>query len=469
MSLIKKILLPIFSVSILFLLILNRMVPTGDLWKGYTLLYVPVESDDYVVNQAFEKNKIEGVVSLSEQQKYLPLAIGTDTPEAALTFISTTDRKSKEYLSRRTNYFFDKSKEFKIYYIPSKYKNNIKGCINYLSKNHIDGGVDSKAVYPWILPVLSVLFFGILFFYARNKLIFAGTSLFPLFYIFTNPFYPSAICVCLSLFLIFCCTNLWKRDGALDLLKKNYILVAVAAAAILCSFASSLLSGLYFILSIFAAVSFIVFYDDMEEYLLNKKAFRFVYIRPAKMISIFSGKSKLVMNSMLVIQVLILAAFFVSSTQVVSNHFAKVLLPAANVLSFEKDDSLPELDEYYRWNWRVFTYPYISLNSDYDDDSTDVVYPRYFEKNGLIERVDTHIYYNNDFVEGVNENIDALQFEAIEKILKNQPNGINPGYSSVKSNPINIFGIIMMIVSVLLLLFIYFSVIIRANKYGGRK
>lgn len=469
MSLIKKILLPIFSIFVLILLVMNRMVPTGDLWKGYTLLYVPVETEDSVVKVAFEKSNIGDVVSLENQDKFLPIAVREDTPESALSFISANDKKSVEYLTRRINYFYDKSKDFKIYYIPSKYKNNVKSCVSFLSKNHIDSGIDSKAVYPWILPVLSIFVLGVLFYFAKNKLLYLGTSLFPLFYIFTNPFYPSAICTTFTFLLIFCCTNIWKRDGAIDILRKNYILLAIAAVAILSAFASSILSGLYYILSIFALVSFLFFYDDIEEFFLTRKAFRFVYIRPAKMISLFSGKTKSVIGVMLACQIIIVAAFFASSTQIVSNHFAKILLPTANVGSFERDDALPKLDEYYRWNWRILTYPYVSLNSEYEEECTDIIYPRYQDVNGKIEKIENHIYYDNNFIEDINSNIDLLEFDSIEKVLKNQNSNLNPGFSSVKSNPINIFGIIMMIVSLCLLLFIYFSIIIKATKSGGRK
>lgn len=469
MSFIKRIILPVFSISILVLLFLNRQVPSGDLWKGYTLVYVPVNSDEIVIQEAFKKSSIENVVSLSEQEKYLPVAIESKTPEQSLIFLSAFKKSSNDYLTRRRNYFFDQSKNFKVYYVPSQYKNNLKNCLNYLLKNHIEAGIDSKAVYPIFLPVICMVLFGVFFYFAKNKLLFSLISVFPIFYIFTNPFYPSGIAVTFVLLLIFCCTNLWKREGAVKILEKNYYLGLFGITAILLSFSSSILSGLYFLLTVFASIAFLIFYDELENLINHKRAFNFLYIRPAKMVSLFSGKTNFIMLSLISIQVLIIVVFFLTSNQTVSNKFAKVLLPSSNVLGFEKDESLPELDEYYRWNWKIYSYPYLSLNKSYDENLTEIIYPEYEEIDGRIQKVEYRLSYDEKFIDQINKNIDLLGFESIEKVLKSQNGSLTPGFSSVKSNPVNIFGIIMMIVSLLLLLFIYFSVIIKLIKFGGKK
>jgi len=469
MSLVKKILLPVFSILVLVLLFINRTVPSGVLWNGYSLLYVPVSTSDEVVLKVLANNDIDEVVCLSNQ--FLPISVAKNSPEASMLFLSANANSNgqNDYIQNRRNYFFDKNKEFKIFYVQSKYKNKLKDCVPDLEHQKISAGIDSKAVYPWILPVLCCVLLAILLFFERNKLLFGGTALFPIMYIFTNPFYPSAVAVTLSLLVAFCGINLWKRKGALKLLKQNYILLSLVLVALIAAFASSILSGLYFILVLFAMAAFIFFYDDMEEYILNKKYIRFVYIRPARMISIFAEKARFILTTMLAIQTLVLIAFFASSTQVVSSKFTKLLLPSSNALSYEQDESLPKLEEYYRWNYIVQAYPYISLNKNFDENTNDVIYPRYVEKDGIIEKVENHLIYNEDFKKAVNKNIDNLPYNSIESILKNQKSDFEPGFSAAKSNPINLFGIIIMIVSILLLLFIYFSVIMKRTKAGGKK
>lgn len=469
MSLVKKLLLPLFSIFVLVLLFINRTVPSGVLWNGYSLLYVPVSTPENIVLQTFEKNEIAEVVCLSNQ--YLPVAVNKNSPEASMLFLSSSSntKGQNDYIQNRKNYFFDKNKEYKIYYVDSKYKNRLKDCVSDLEHQKITAGIDSKAVYPWILPVLCCVLMAVLLIFEKNKLLFCGTALFPIMYIFTNPFYPSAVAVTLTLLVAFCGMNIWKRKGALTLLKSNYILLSLALIAFAAAFASSILSGLYFILTVFAMAAYVFFYDDMEEFFLNKKFIRFAYIRPAGRISIFAEKARFILTTMLAIQVLVLIAFFASSTQVVSSKFTKLLLPSSNPLSYEVDESLPKLEEYYRWNYIVQAYPYISLNKEFDETTNDIVYPRYVENNGKIERVENHLTYNDEFKKSVNKNIDNLQYNSIESILKNQKSDFEPGFSAAKSNPINLFGIIIMIVSILLLLFIYFSVIMKRTKAGGKK
>ena len=69
--------------------------------------------------------------------------------------------------------------------------------------------------------------------------------------------------------------------------------------------------------------------------------------------------------------------------------------------------------------------------------------------------------YDNQFKREVYEGIDSLNFDSVEKLMKSEAEDFSAGYTAVSSYQINIFGIIMCFICLFILLFIYFSIIIR--------
>ena len=148
-SLLKKCLLLLSVIVCCFLFFLFRQIPAGKMWDNYSQLYVPVSSDDEVVMKVFSSNQMEGVVSLSNQ--YLPYSPSVSLKSKLLTSqgdgrsamsMAALSRslladilKDNNYLSLRNLFFFDESKDFRIYYIPENQKKNIPYCISEL-KNY---------------------------------------------------------------------------------------------------------------------------------------------------------------------------------------------------------------------------------------------------------------------------------------------------------------------------------------------
>lgn len=69
--------------------------------------------------------------------------------------------------------------------------------------------------------------------------------------------------------------------------------------------------------------------------------------------------------------------------------------------------------------------------------------------------------YDDDFKINVYDGIDKLSFNSVEKVMKSEGNNFTAGYSALSSSHLNLFGIIMCFICVLLLLFIYISIIIK--------
>ena len=87
-------------------------------------------------------------------------------------------------------------------------------------------------------------------------------------------------------------------------------------------------------------------------------------------------------------------------------------------------------------------------------------------ENDKITESDKILSYDDNFRQSVYNDIDSLDFDSIEKVLKSQNKNAKYAYVQTSSYKVSLFSIIMMFISFSVLLFIYFSVII---KKGGRK
>ncbi len=446
----------VFLVS-LILLILFRSVPSGKLWKEYNVLYVPVDSEDSKVLSALEGCQIKDIVCLSGQ--FLPLSLNENSIEISMLRLNYAS-KAFEYTSKRRAYFFDKASAYRLYYIPSEYKSKLSAAINVLEGEGIPTGSDTSASYPWLLPLITLLLSAMLLLFVKNKYVFLAGMILPLIFLFSNPFYPAAMAVCLILLCLFLLANVWKRRGALkSLLNKGYVSV-MAGLALVAAFASSIACGFWFILMLAGGLSSLITIGFVEDFFRTKKSFIPVYIRPAKRVSIYAGKASLVLGISTFAAILIIALFFLSSNDSVKSKASRLLLPASSSI---QNEMLPQLEDYYRWNWNVQTSPYISLNSNPDNTDEHIEFSTYTEnpESGIISQNIMTMDYDDSFRQKAYDSIDSLNFNSIEKVLKSEGYDFTAGYSALSSSHVNLFGIIMMFLCVFILLFIYICIIIR--------
>ena len=82
------------------------------------------------------------------------------------------------------------------------------------------------------------------------------------------------------------------------------------------------------------------------------------------------------------------------------------------------------------------------------------------EENGKITETKTIYSYNQNFKDNVFDSIDKLEFNSIEKVMKSEGKDFKGGYTGSQNISVNLFSIIMMIFCLIILLFIYFSIMI---------
>ena len=445
----------IFLLSLILILVF-KTVPSGKLWKNYTVICVPVNTDDSTVVKAINDCGIKNAVFQSGQ--YLPIPLAENSVELSMLKLNYNNPEYS-YFNKRNAMFFDKANAYRLYYIPSKYNSESSALIRQLKGQGIDCIKDSSAEYPWLLPLIGILLSAMLLIFSKNKIPFLCGSLIPLLYLYGNPFYPVATATCLTMLCIFFISNLWRRKNMIITLLSRYSIPAMLGVAFIAAFSSSLSSGFLFLIAFIGTGSALTACYFVEDYFRNKKAFVPVYIRSSKRVSLFAGKVFTSMNIVTGAALLFIVLIFVTSTDTIKRPSGKILFPAKSHIN---DSNLPQFEDFYRLYWNVKTYPYKSLNENEGQKDT-VVYSSFIEnaENGIITEQINTLKYDSSFKKDVYEGIDNLQFDSVEKVMKSEGEDFCGGYTATSSYQINIFGIIMCFICLFILLFIYFSIIIR--------
>lgn len=452
-----KIVSPIIFLITLAVLFVFKTIPTSKMWKEYTVLYVPVESDDNEIINTLHNCSVKNEITLSNQ--YLPVTLPENSIEISMFKINRENPEYSYYINRNS-YFFDKSQNYRLYYIPSEYKNNILQAISILNSKNIQAGIDSTSSYPWIIPVVLLFIILILVLFSKKKFLFFLSSFITCVYSFSNPFYNSGFSSLLIILIIFMISNLWQRKNSFNFLFRHYSLPVLFIISIVSAFSVSLKTGIYFLITIISISAFVFTYYSVEDFFNSKRSFNPVYILPAKKVSAFSRKTNLVMLSLISGSLILLAIFFMTSSKTINSHFSKLLLPSQTQI---QDENLPTLEDYSKWIWNIKTYPYKSLNKSTLNDYY-VEYPSYTSENGFVYESKNIMAYNQNFKENVLADIENLPFDSVEKLIKSEGENVITGYSASSTYTANLFSVIMMIICIFVLLFIYFCIIIRKEN-----
>lgn len=448
-----KIAAPVITLLSLAIIFALRTLPAGKLWKEYAVIYVPSDSSDADAMQAISDAGINGAVSLSGQ--FLPSNLTQNSIEYSIYKIRA-DSPASDYIQKRAAYFFDRTRNYRLYYIPSAEKSKIPDALSNLSARSIAGGADISASYPWILPLISALLVIVLAFFSKNRMIFLASALIPVANLFCNPFYQMAEATCLILLCLFFISNVWRRKGAVKYLLGNHSVPAMIIVAVLCAFTCAPKSGAMLIVALFGTACCLLTIYEAERFFESKSSFVPVYIRPAKKIPVSGKNAATTTGTAAASALIILAVILISSLGTKgAKSSSRIFLPA----NAHADESLGQLEEFYRWTWDFRTAPYRSLNKAQDDFFVE--FPRFAESSGTIAQTNVIMSYDQNFRDSAYDSIDDFGFESIEKVLKSEGKDFKGGYSVTNSYPVGLLGVIMSLICVFVLLFLYVSTIIR--------
>lgn len=453
----KKI-VPVFcALSILITLIcmaLLRQVPSGELWKGYSVLYVPKDADDALVTGALDAAGIFDYTCLSNQ--YLPLDLSADSLEVKLLSLNPA---SMDYIARRSNYFFDKNHEYKLYYVPVFYKNKLTSI-----KNSLKGaGVDSKSTYPFLFPVLVAAFSLILLLFSKKKNLFVFLCVLPVLYTFAFPYLGSVIGCLVLLVLCFVVSNIFGRRDFLKFCLKKYIFFGLLFLALISVSSVNIASALVLILLVVSQIAVFFLYRYIKVVTYKPSRFNPVMIRSSFFIPAYSGKENLVFGFLagfsLLSIIFSLLTFNVSGSGAQADD--KIALPSASAV--QKSAELPNLEDYYQWDYMIRTFPQRSLNQD-QDFLSPVRVTKYESENGRIVETFQDLSYDQNYKDMRYGTIDSLPFNALEKVLKKQGEDSRAGYSSNGSYRISLFCIIITFVQFSMIVVYFAWILINKEK-----
>ncbi|MCF0126475.1 MAG: hypothetical protein HUJ68_12125 [Clostridia bacterium] len=227
------------------------------------------------------------------------------------------------------------------------------------------------------------------------------------------------------------------------------------------NFTSGFLSGFIYLLVVFSSVS-VLYIFDLFQYIKNR-SFKPVMIRSSFFVSCFNGKEKYIFPFVsLLIVICIIFSVFTSGKSFDSNN--KIAFPSVN--AGIKSSELPNLEDYYTWDFTVRSFPYKSLNDL--NNSENVKLSRFKKNEGVVTEYFEEMSFSDSYKDTVYNKIDLLSFNAFEKIMKKQGENFNAGYSSNGSHHLNLFCIIITFIQFVLIL-VYTFWIISNRKIRGRK
>lgn len=457
MKYIKKIGIPVFIILLsVFLLFIFRTVPSAHLWNGYSAVTVPAGTNSALIQNAFDKAGCKNIVSLENQ--YVPLAGSAETPELSLAL---SGLESSPYLKQRALYFFDKNREFQIYYVPDSYKDNAADAVQLLNNQHIAAALNASSSYPFFVPVICFLFAAVLVYFSSHKIICAVSLLLPVFFSCMMPSASAAAPLCLFMYGMFSATKVWRRRNAIPYLMRNVPLFAFSVLAVLFMFLNGIKYGFLFLLLAAAECAVFFLLNLIAEQKDSRCFLKPVKIIPAHMISLSTAKSLLC----LLICSGTIAAFFVFSVAETRSGFGsekEMRLPSP----FGSGTDLPTIRDFIDWRWEALTFPYISLNAEYREtkpkNGDSVSFTQYADNGGFIEETERTITFGHDFIEQSLRAVEELTYPAIEKMLKDYKNA-SAGYILSSSRPLTVLNLFILILSFCAGIFFYVM-----QKYSGR-
>ena len=143
-----------------FFIICFRTVPESQLWKGWRLLYVKSEKlSEQNICSILEKNGCKNVVSRVNQKspvysEFAPIQV----------------QPKNSYIYRKNGFFRDSSSTYLVFYVPEKSASALENAVSEINGySETFASCDGGTVFPWICPVVEVIFFAGLFYFSKKK------------------------------------------------------------------------------------------------------------------------------------------------------------------------------------------------------------------------------------------------------------------------------------------------------------
>ncbi len=420
----------IFLVSV-FASFCFHTVPESQLWKGYKILYVKSEKlSESNIYSILQKNKCTDVVSRVNQK--IPIS-------SKMAPIQVQEKNS--YLFTRDNFFTDKSKEFFVFYVPDKNTQNLADAVLEI-KGYPQTTVstDSGSVFPWICPVITFIFAGILLYLTKKKLNFLLVCIPLVLLSLCRPWYTVCAAICPVLFADFLLIKIYKRKGLFNDLTNGIFILPLVVLPLMVLFFSSALSAFLFALSFCGGWALLTVYEEIYSLIFLNSSdtkFNFVYIKNSSAVKTVNKKSIILLLALFACTLILFV--FSSIFRGISADSTSSVRPALPGPLTQKSKSsenlLPDLTDFMNWSWQTVSFPFRKLNSNNDEKKDrfgeTVSIPDYAESaDGFIYKKQTKVLsYDSSFVRSIYDKLEENDYPSLEKLMLSQGKNTTYGYT----------------------------------------
>lgn len=446
--------------SALFLFVFFRTVPVSRIWKGYQVLYVTSKTaSEPQILSLLEKNGCKNVVSRSNQR--IPIV-------SKFSPVQVQDARS--YLNTRNNFFTDETNSAMVFYLPDGQDTELSRAIKEISNiQNTSAGTDGTAAFPWLSPIICIIFALVCVLFAKNKTLLIPAAMFMVLFSLSRPLLTTSAAVCLALYGFFMVQKIWGRRNFSSAVVSPLIIVCVLLP-ILMLFMSSPLSALFYTLAVAASFSAMLLADMLknrydERYVRSR--FKPVLIRSASFIPLIERKELKIILSLFVAIVAIFAVSFAGfSLQNVSLDTSQPALPAP--VSGKSD--LPDMDDFMAWSWNTITFPYRRMTDSAPQipvDGDRVSIPVFSDAGGKIaESEQTAFVYNSTFRNSVYDSVKDLPYPALEKMMLRQGKDVRYSYTKGGASSSERWGTMILILCMLIPMGILAYFVLIKRSYG---
>lgn len=441
MPLIKKVILPV-SIIILTVYLLNtfRVVPVTKLFNGYDVLYASTQVSSAEVAKVLESSGCSNFIYLDNQR--IPLGISENTPEAAL---AQSGLEKSTYLKDRINFFFDRNRNYSIFYIQEEQEKNAVQAVHTLNEAGISAGINGSASFPFVAIIIVLGFSAFLIYFSKKRLFLSALFVIPVYFSIMIPFYSIAVSLCVFELAVSLAVRLEGRAGAQKKLLSNVMFCSFISVAFAAAMLSKVQAGILFVMMVCSELCIMLLSDSIKEYFDSKYSFRPVKILSANVIPVLTRKNAVTLGVCAAACVLIFAsALFSSSIQLTgtSGGGKNIQLPSSKGVS----GNFPDMNSFISWKWETMTYPYRSLNGLNGSDDT-VFFKSYNMKDGVITETTNSISFDDNFRKNASKDIQELNYPAIEKVIASQEKKARFGYASSGTQNLSVLMLILMLVT----------------------
>ena len=425
-----------FSLSVAVLVVLlsslalvsSISLPVSSLWRGYNILYVPVAVGERDVLRVLEEAGVSGAVARSEQRQ--PLF-------SAFAPVQSISGHRHSYLSQRENYFFDRSRQMRLFYIPTKAMGRGLAAARVIQglPGGEGAGLEGRVAYPWVVPLVALTVLLVLAALSKARDFMLVSGLFPLLFCCCLPSHSGAAAVSLLLCGFFLCGAFWRRRDMLKAVLGSSPVLLFCLSGILVAFVGSWREGLLFVAAIAASLALCHLF---ARHVLSREK-GFLLIRSAQAVPVASSVPPLAMLIPAAAAGVLSASLFFFGYFPADTSISGLFLPAparyTGTMSFDAAsfqdsgrlayprEELPSLVHYVDWVWDTVTYPYRPLHEPVADGlasvGEEVLLPRYqVGREGEIRgEWDAVHSLDESFISSVMEGIQdgSLQIEGVLK------------------------------------------------------